>query len=81
MEELSDFISNNLVNACTLSINSLLPKLEILKNEDIKLYDLNNLLTELQNNYNSLKNNCPSLKIMDKVTNTLIDNPITMSGK
>ena len=75
MEELSDFISNNLVNACTLSINSLLPKLEILKNEDVKLYDLNNSLTELQNNYNSLKNNCPSLKIMDKVTNTLIDNP------
>lgn len=75
LENLSNFISKNLVNACNLSINSLLPKLELLKNEDVNLSNLNNTLIDLQNNYNSLKNNCPSPKIMDNTTNTLIDNP------
>lgn len=75
LENLSNFISKNLVNACNLSINSLLPKLELLKNEDVNLSNLNNTLIDLQNNYNSLKNNCPSPKIMDNTTNTLINNP------
>lgn len=75
LDNLSNLINTNLVMACELSINSLLPKLETTKGKDIFLTELNNSLNTYQSNFESLKKNCPNIKITDKVTNTLIDNP------
>ena len=81
LNNLSNSVNNSLVIACELSINFLLPKLEILKEKDVFLTNLKESFNTYQNNFESLKNSCPNNKIIDKVTNMLIDNPIYLKWK